>query len=106
MFVSMVETLAKWRDYNARLESSRVQAKRARKIPAMESKKGCMKGKGGPENPFCNYRGVKQRTWDKWVVEIREPNRGKRLWLGTFDNAVDAAFAYNEAARVMYGAYA
>ena len=106
MFVSMAETLAKWRDYNAQLESSRVQAKCACKIPAMESKKGCMKGKGGPENPLCNYIGVKQRTWGKWVVEIREPNRGKRLWLGTFDNAVDAASAYNEAARVMYGAYA
>ena len=39
-------------------------------------------------------------------MEIREPNRGKKLWLGTFDNAVAAAFAYDDAARAMYGACA
>lgn len=65
-----------------------------------------MKGKGRPQNSQINYRGVRQRTWGKWVVEIRQPNGGKRLWLGTFSNAIEAALAYDEAARTMYGSCA
>ncbi|KAI4369463.1 hypothetical protein MLD38_017900 [Melastoma candidum] len=67
------------------------------------SRKGCMKGKGGPDNALCTYRGVRQRTWRKWVAEIREPNCGSRLWLGTFSTSVEAAAAYDEAARKLYG---
>jgi EREBP-like factor len=71
-------------------ESDPVDSKPIRKIQGIGSKKGCMKGKGGPENSKCKYRGVRQRKWGKWVAEIRQPNGGKRLWLGTFANSLEA----------------
>ncbi|KAK1395031.1 Dehydration-responsive element-binding protein 2E [Heracleum sosnowskyi] len=66
-----------------------------------------MRGKGGPENTFGGKnRGVRQRTWGKWVLEICMPNRGERIWIGTFDNSKAAALAYGEAAIRMFGATA
>ncbi|XP_057982415.1 dehydration-responsive element-binding protein 2F [Malania oleifera] len=66
-------------------------------------KKGPTRGKGGPQNATCEYRGVRQRTWGKWVAEIREPKKRTRLWLGSFATAEEAAMAYDEAARRLYG---
>uniref|UniRef100_A0A2N9GGU7 Uncharacterized protein n=1 Tax=Fagus sylvatica TaxID=28930 RepID=A0A2N9GGU7_FAGSY len=72
--VSVAESLAKWKEHNAQLNSCGDD--NIKKLIGL--KKGCMKGKGGPENSPCKYRGVWQRTWDKWGVEIRDPN-GERF---------------------------
>lgn len=61
--------------------------------------------RGRQENNKSGYKGVHWATRDKkWIAKIKVD--GRQIYVGGFDNPVDAALAYDAAAHKYFGAFA
>lgn len=50
-----------------------------------------------------HFRGVRKKSSNRFFAEIRDPSKKRRMWLGTYSSDIEAAHAYDLAARAIKG---